>query len=711
MPEPKTRVAIIGGGCAGLTTAFELTRPELQGRYAVTVYQLGWRLGGKGASGRGVNNRIEEHGLHLWMGFYENAFQLMRDCYEELGRDPATCRFARWSDAFVPDNVCGVMDCAPDGTWSPWLVHFPPMPGEPGDPGTTRWTVMAYLQRAISLARTLLGAIQGSGAGSARVDDRASPGLAGLAPSDVIASMWRLMTYGGLAGLSGLIQGLGVLDEVSRMLPRLPTAAILSFHAAIADSARTQIGKMTHADPSARRLWEVVELVLATIRGIVSHGLVTDPRGFDAIDDYDCREWLRLNGASERACDSAFLRALYDLAFAYEEGDTARPRIAAGQALRGAVRAFFTYRGAFFWKMQTGMGDAVFAPLYEVLKRRGVEFEFFHRLENVRLGQAATAGSSGHVSHLDFSVQAKVRSDKAYQPLIDVKGLPCWPSMPDWTQLVEGRRLKREGRRFESYADNRREGQKTLKVGEDFDFAVLAVGIGAVPLVCRELVEQDARWRTMIENVKSVPTQALQLWLSEDIEQLGWRGPSVNISGYVEPFDTWADMPQLITEESFSEPVKAIAYFCSVLPDVREGTPGDYDSRHAEVRLNAIRFLESDLPRLWPRAVHDGGGFRWDLLVGDRDPGKIADASRIDSQYLRANIEPSDRYTLSLPRTSGFRISPLDAAYDNLSIAGDWTACGFIEGCVEAAVMSGRLAAHALCREPRLEDIIGYDHP
>ena len=47
-------------------------------RYDVTVYQPGWRLGGKGASGRGPADRVEEHGLHVWMGFYENAFALMR---------------------------------------------------------------------------------------------------------------------------------------------------------------------------------------------------------------------------------------------------------------------------------------------------------------------------------------------------------------------------------------------------------------------------------------------------------------------------------------------------------------------------------------------------------------------------------------------------------------------------------------------------------
>ena len=48
---------------------------------------------------------------------------------------------------------------------------------------------------------------------------------------------------------------------------------------------------------------------------------------------------------------------------------------------------------------------------------------------------------------------------------------------------------------------------------------------------------------------------------------------------------------------------------------------------------------------------------------------------------------------------------------DNLTIAGDWTDCGVNTGCVEAAVISGRLAAHAIAKSPELADIIGYDHP
>ncbi len=65
MSAAPIRVAIIGGGCAAMTTAWELSRPEHLGKFDITIYQEGWRLGGKGASGRGANGRIEEHGLDV----------------------------------------------------------------------------------------------------------------------------------------------------------------------------------------------------------------------------------------------------------------------------------------------------------------------------------------------------------------------------------------------------------------------------------------------------------------------------------------------------------------------------------------------------------------------------------------------------------------------------------------------------------------------
>src|ERR671931_115231 len=122
----RRRVAILGGGAGGLTTASELTAtPELRERYEVTVHQLGWRLGGKGASGRrriAGGHRIEEHGLHVWFGFYENAFDVIRRVYEELDR-PARAPLRTWRDAFAPTNEVVLLDDA-DGTWIPRHFHF-----------------------------------------------------------------------------------------------------------------------------------------------------------------------------------------------------------------------------------------------------------------------------------------------------------------------------------------------------------------------------------------------------------------------------------------------------------------------------------------------------------------------------------------------------------------------------------------------------------
>ena len=114
-----------------MAAAFELTRPTHAGKYEVTVYQLGWRLGGKGASGRGSANRIEEHGLHVWMGFYENAFRLLRECYTELNRDAKVSPIADWQDAFVKESAVGFAGRTADRDWLFRTALFPPAQGCP----------------------------------------------------------------------------------------------------------------------------------------------------------------------------------------------------------------------------------------------------------------------------------------------------------------------------------------------------------------------------------------------------------------------------------------------------------------------------------------------------------------------------------------------------------------------------------------------------
>jgi uncharacterized protein with NAD-binding domain and iron-sulfur cluster len=712
--DSPTKVAIVGGGCAALAAAFELSRPELAGRYCVTVYQMGFRLGGKGASGRGLHGRIEEHGLHLWMGYYENAFRLMRECYAELALMPDEGRRLPFEEAFLPAHYNGAMDWSPRGKWTPWKVEFPAMPGMPGDPDPPVLSVPDCLAHAARLLGTLLTSLRVPAIQAAvtRMNARESRVAFGANDGDLESAVAELAQVGVTAGLAAALEGLGWLKLVLGGLPRYPQSVVARLLDVVTALLRAELAKLADADDGVRRVWEVADLILATIRGAIRFRIAFDPRGFDAIDDYDCREWLKLNGASEGALNSAFMRALYDLAFAYVGGDPECPAIAAGTALRGAFRAFFSYRGAFFWKMAAGMGDIVFAPLYRVLRQRGVRFEFFHKL--VHIGLSSPADESAHVASLEFDVQARTTNGDEYRALVDVQGLPCWPAQARFEQLAGGAELEAADVDLESQWDRRFATSRILHVGTDFDFVVLGVGVGVLRSVCGAILERDERWRDMVEHVTSVPTQAFQLWLDRDLSALGWGDRSINLSGFVEPFDTWADMSHVLPFEAWPTPPKTVAYFCNVLRD--EEAPDTESASHfvarsrEDVRKYCVSFLQTHVQVLWPAARREDGGFAWDYLV-PADDAAAPGPTRFGSQYFTANVRPSDRYTQCLPGSTKFRISPLDRTYDNLTVAGDWTNSSLNMGCVEAAVMSGRLAAHALSGLPRLADIVGYDHP
>ena len=217
-----------------------------------------------------------------------------------------------------------------------------------------------YVIRSAILLRTLLVGVEtirlrrsGTQSGG---DDLASPGA-------IVEKAASLLRYGFLATAAAAVEALAVVEAGLKMGSKLPAGVVLRLLEAVAANIKGRVENGSAADDEVRRRWEIIDLVLAILVGVVRFGMLTDPRGLDAINDYDCREWLRMNGASEHALNSAFLRGLYDLVFAYEGGDPNRPRLAAGDALRSGFRMFFTYRGAFFWKMRRGMGDVVFAPV------------------------------------------------------------------------------------------------------------------------------------------------------------------------------------------------------------------------------------------------------------------------------------------------------------------------------------------------------------
>eukprot|EP00877_Chromochloris_zofingiensis_P006028 jgi/Chrzof1/1679/Cz10g17010.t1_ZDS[v5.2] len=73
---PRLKVAIVGGGLAGLSTAVEL----LDQGYEVDIYEGRQWIGGKVASYVDKDGNHVEMGLHVFFGCYFNLFRLMAKC-------------------------------------------------------------------------------------------------------------------------------------------------------------------------------------------------------------------------------------------------------------------------------------------------------------------------------------------------------------------------------------------------------------------------------------------------------------------------------------------------------------------------------------------------------------------------------------------------------------------------------------------------------
>ncbi|MGV0715610.1 FAD-dependent oxidoreductase [Mycolicibacterium sp. XJ662] len=684
MTRKKERIAILGGGMAGLSTAWRLSEPGWRERFeSITVYQRGWRLGGKGASSRGEHGRIEEHGLHVWIGSYENAFTLIRQCYAELDRantDPSA-PIQTWDQAFVPANDVGATDRW-QGQWRLWLGRFTgneQLPGEPDAEGG-ELTVTAFVERALQLILDFAESLRTMG------DD----GLVMSASAERPTPKRTLDTVQ-RAVLAALI---ALTDPPSIDSDPLTQAL---------DAIRDTLDYERRADH--RLSWTLLSLLTATVRGVLADGLVTDPRGLRAVNDEDYGGWVLRHGAHPEVLEFPVLRAMYNMVFGYEKGQLERPTVSAGVGMLLVGLMFFTYKGAIFWKMTAGMGDIVMAPIYQVLRSRGVEFEFFHRVDALHLDPGRR-----HVDAVTIGRQLRLADAVSrYEPLTRVRGLPVFPNepLPEQVQARDGMRD------LESHFGVRDDVEtRLLRRGVDFDRIVLAVSLGMVEVVAQELIADRPEWREMTTHVRTIATQGLQIWLRPDHAELGLAAPAVTTSGYIPPIDTFSSMPQTLWAEDWPahDRPQTVAYFCGAL-DVDWSPAVDqqaYARRCRQIaQREALNFLDSLVGVHLPGAVTDQG-FAWHYLAG-ADGRRGAEA--LATQHLSVNIDPSDRYVLSLPGTDDYRLRPDEAGYDNLVLAGDWTDSGLNSGCIESAVLSGLQAANAILGHGRFHRIRGLYLP
>jgi len=677
--QSRQKIAILGGGMAALAAAFELTsQPDWKENYEVTVYQLGWRLGGKGASSRGPYGRIEEHGLHVWLGSYENAFHLMQRCYQELAR-PLGEQLATWEEAFKPCNIVA-LDERVGEKFVPWLLNIPmraSVPGMAGRDAAAEPTAYEALAHGVHALHSAFGA---SRHGASRLN------------------------FG--RALLSLARWLSVRVHRKRLPPR-QARRHHSLVAWLLDRFRNwlwrKIEPLIEADDLARRLFTLLDFGIANIRGVIADDLILC--GFDRVDDLDYREWLRKHGAKEHpTLDSVLIRALYDLGFSYLDGDPQKPQFAAGAAIRVVLRMVL-YRGAFVWDLQAGMGETIFAPLYLVLKQRGVHFQFFHRVTDLVPG---TRDGKPTIAQIKLARQvALIDAGAEYDPLAPVNGMLCWPPHPRTEQLREGEKLKDGGYNLESFWTPWKDADPdvTLEAGRHFDRVILGISLGSFPYLCAKL-RQEPRWAAMLDQMPTVQTQAFQLWLKPDSAGLGW--PFWKHGRYIldtnhEPFDTWADMSHLLLREMWPGDhfPSSVHYFCSSLPGGKVAPPptehGFPEQEHQRVEQHAVSVLRQFARRIWPNSAR-GNDFNWNLVV---DPQERRGEARMRSQFFRANVDPSERYVYAAPGTLRYRMRPDDSGFANLYLAGDWTKNGLNVGAMESAVMAGMEASRAICGHPQ----------
>ncbi|TWI52504.1 flavin-dependent amine oxidoreductase [Pseudomonas duriflava] len=689
------KIAILGGGVSSLTTAFRLTsEPDWQTRYSITLYQMGWRLGGKGASGRNEaeHQRIEEHGIHVWFGFYYNAFHLLRQCYKELGRPPEA-PLATLDKAFFPHRDTALAQHFKNH-WTVWPIETLVLPGKVGE----GWEPKPIFEAVACWIDWLL-----AHTGSEHVTAPCSLPLLQRLRQDCIDLLHREQFEAAQARLKHVRNTLPRLDSV----PGKQHLDLIALLTGIRTCFRDITSHFIEHSLEICRFWMLMDFGLTATLGFLADELYA--KGLDVINDCSFLTWLAGHGASPSTLEGPILTALHGGIFAYRDGDMSQPDVEAGTLLRAGLTAVSCSKESFIWRMQAGMGDVVFAPYYEVLKRRGVEFRFFHRVKALEAVKDATGS---RIQTIRIAQQVPLKNPATpYDPLVMIEGLPCWPSTPRYEQISEtvAKRLQENQVNLESFwsdwPEQYDEPELLLEQGRDFDTVVLGVSLAALPSLCPSLITLNPAFKAMTDGVATVATQACQLWQNKDAQGLGWIGYKPNaeapeLLGFAaQAMDSWADVSYLVDRETWPTKgaPKNISYFCGVFtPDAAPPVPApDYPTQQAErVKQSTLGLLTGSLSALWPLSSPPGSNqYRWDFLMA---PDTLEGPARFNAQYWRANVDPTERYVQSVAGSSVYRLPTHASGFDNLYLTGDWIRNGFNMGCVESATLSGLQTARAI---------------
>ncbi len=732
----KKKIAVLGGGLGSLSAIYEMTDyPGWEEYYDITVYQMGWRLGGKTATGRGIHNRIEEKGIHIFQGWYDNAFRMVKDAYklqDELGLNPNS-PLKKWSEAIVPDNASLFTEYSErEGKWINWPIIFPMNDQEPGTSGkSTEW----------ELIRKILGiALQ-------------------LVVGDPYEKNQGFLTRYLMEHLLDVNQKFGEPQPKNKPKPhwwnkliggikktfqkKVLPVEVAMLHKAV-EIAEAQMRKQTGKDPGEvevealekvvhlfsgfthwfekafshaiekhdrlRRIISVIEWMEVTLTGVLEDVYDPDTHTFNYqnINHYNYLDWLKKHGASDLVLDCALVRFMYTGSFAnLLNGGTGK--LAADIGLR-MLMVSVDYKGCLVWKLSAGTADTIITPIYQVLRHRGVKFKYFHKIRQVHHSE------SGKIEKISVAEQVKLRDGvDEYDPFLNVDGLNSWPAEPLYDQIDpdQAKKLKASDVNLEiSWSDWKNYREFTLEEGKDFDQVLLGIPVAALKHVCSDIIEHNSKWKNMVEKVETTQTAQVQVWTKPTLRELGMKvedwgmaeGDEPNSVIYANYLYSWTDMSLIIDAEEWPESLKPghLSYWCGTIPEASPMEPFSKHwfpkTQHARIMGITEQWLYSHGGWLWPEATSRElpQGFNFDLMTPTEENHELTPIEKFYQQFFLLNIEPSDRYVLALPGSNQFRMKTDGSGYSNLFLTGDWIDFGFNVGHMEGAVSAGLTAAHAI---------------
>jgi uncharacterized protein with NAD-binding domain and iron-sulfur cluster len=706
MGGDKRRIVIVGGGPAGLSAALSLTDPRLHpdwaDEYDVAVLQLGWRAGGKGATGRrghvverdgqwvlDGDARIEEHGIHLFGNMYTNALRTLDTCLGELDRSPGEPDVPI-ADELAPSNYIQLADFVDRRWWltSEWLPHNDLSPwGDQDYPDP-----VTLIGEVLALVKVLVDEALG-------IDPDAHH-----------------------TGLGACLGAIANLVEHHAEHPKAPDSEHHADALAVLEEAVRHLRDRTEAlvDSSAegaarlRSVWCQVELYATVARGVLADDIFG--KGIDTVDDEPFLDWCARHGMSDTALASSAVQLPAQMCFQFPGGDTTQPpNFSAAGFLWFVLRQLLACGQATYW-FRRGTGDTVIAPYFRVARQRGVEFRFFNKVTDVHYDRA-----SGTIDRIEVDIQATTIDGSPYEPLVRLPdGTWAWPDAPIYGQLDQGAQLREQGIDLESWwSPWQPVARTTLEVGNDFDEVILATPLPCLPYLAADLVEH-ASWGPAVDAMEGIATIAAQIWTNRTTQELGFASlPGTNrvCGGAAVPPLGYADLTDVLAAEHWGpdrdQAPTGLVYLCGPVPHStpwppfsEHDTPEVQDERAKATVLQWLRTAVSILPGAGTNPATPEA-FDMGALWCPPESDATGEA-RFDHQYWRANIDPNERYVPSPPGTAALRPKAWESGASNLALASDWIFTGMNIGSFEGAVMSGMLAAHALTGAPGLDAIAGY---